>query len=306
MNSVASESTSSTPQAPRMAGADNQKTNETIQQLIAKSLREPMDYHRSVPWELGCDKTRPAKRFDQVWLYNTSVWSKLTHEQRTELTWLEAARDISMFINLEQLIPQLFSTYLVSHGSRMSPEIHEYMMVFSREEFLHIMMFNRYLKLADLEKHEKNEFFYKLVEKLLTAEPEVGITFTLLIEWLAECKVMLSTQSDEVDPLTRAMTRAHHIEEVRHLHFGKTIAEAWFARTPPEATAEIRAKLRDMILSIVHAVPAIQQYTSFPLPCDLNDPALIEEARSKPHYHEIVQARYGEVFAWVRTIGVDL
>jgi P-aminobenzoate N-oxygenase AurF len=306
MDSVASESIDASPRTSRMAGADDKKTNEIIQQLTAKSLRDQMDYNHSVPWELGCDKTRPAKKFDQVWLYNTSVWSGLTHEQQIELTWLEAARDISMFINLEQLIPQLFSTYLVNHGARMSPEIHEYMMVFSREELLHIMMFNRYLKIAALEKHEKNDFFYKLVEKLLASEPEVGITFTLLIEWLAECKVMLSTQSDEIDPLTRAMTRAHHIEEVRHLHFGKTIAEAWFARTPPEATAEIRAKLRDMILSIVHAVPAIQSYASFTLPCDLNDPALIEEARSKAHYHEIVQARYGEVFAWARTIGVDL
>lgn len=306
MSDEASETLTASPPPLRIAGSDSSDITKSVKQLIAKSLRSPLDYHDSVPWDLGCDKTKPAKRFDQVWLYNSHVWSTLTEEQKIELTWLEVARDVSMFINLETLIPQLFMTYVNTHGARMSPEIHEYMMVFSREELLHIMMFNRYLNLAGLEKHAKNHYFYKLVDSLLTTTPEVGIVFTLLIEWLAENKVMQSTQSDEVDPVTRAMSRAHHIDEIRHLHFGKTIGETWFARTPPEATAEIRAKLREMVMNIVHAVPAIQPYTSFALPCDLADPALIAEVRSADNYKRVVEGRYAEIFAWCRLIGVDL
>jgi P-aminobenzoate N-oxygenase AurF len=289
----------------RMAGSDSAQTTKAFRQLIDKSLRESMDYHLSVPWDMGVDKTKPAKRFEQTWLYHSSAWQRFTPEQQVEITWLETARDVSMVVNLETLIPQLFSTYMNAHSENMSPEIHEYMMIFEREELMHILAFHRYLRVIGHAKHAKMPYFYQLVDHLLTTPPEVGLVFTLLIEWLAEAKVMMN-QTEEVDPLTRALWRAHHIDEVRHIHFGKTIAEAWFAAQPPEATAGIRAKLRETILKMVHAVPAIQPHASFPFPCDMNDPALIDEVRASESYRQVIDARFGEIFAWCRKLGIDL
>jgi hypothetical protein len=280
---------------------DNQKV---FQQLVDKSLRHTMDYFTSVPWEQGLDKSKPTKRLDKLWLYCSTVWQQLTPEQRVEISWLETARDVSMFINLEHLIPELHSGYAKDFSDSMTREVYEYLMIFSREELMHILVFNKYLRLANMEKHPKIPEFYQLAAWLKTQRPELGITFALVIEWLAECEAMHVSQFEEIDPVTRAMFRQHHLEEVRHVHFGRKIAEAYFAAAPPEESAPSKAALRNLIRTIVHAPPPIAEYASFKFPFDMMDDKVVSEVRSSSHYQQVMRERYGEIFEWGRGLGI--
>ncbi len=285
---------------------DNTENSKLFSSLIKKSLKDPMDYHNTINWSLGFDKSKPSKRFDQVWLYHSPVWNDLTEEQKIELTWLETARDISMFINLEHLIPELYAGFLRNQPERMTDEVYKYLMIFSREELMHILTFNRYLEESHLPKHPKMDYFYKLADQLQGLRPETGITFTLLIEWLAENKAMISSQSEEVDPLTAELWHAHHEEEIRHIAFGKKIAETYFEHAPEEELSVVREQLAEMVRRIVHATPIVEDYASFALPESTRSDEFSNLVRASTGYKEMIEGRYHDIFDWCESLGISV
>src|SRR5438309_8093023 len=97
------------------------------------------------------------------------------------MLWREVARDISMFIWLEQRLPPLYVGYINKHRDDIPPHIYEYLMIFSA----------------------------------------VGILYTVLIEWLAELGAMHLARDETIDPLTRQLFIVHHRDEVRHISSGR-------------------------------------------------------------------------------------
>lgn len=275
-----------------------------VSALVNKSHHAPMDYHNTVHWDRGVDRSKPGKKFETVWGYGSPYWDALTEAQKIELSWLETARDVSVFINLEKILPELLGSYAKRYYETLAPEIEEYLMIFAKEEIMHILTFRRFLALAGLRQHPPIKYFYDLADVLRDKPPEVGLIFTLLIEWCAEEKVIQGSQNDEVDPLTREMYWAHHVDEARHIAFGRHIGERYFQRTPPEKTAQLRGELKEMVHRIMHAVPDVAPYVSFQLPIDLGDAAATDQIRRTPHYQSQIEERYGDVLRWCRKVGI--
>ncbi|MEZ5840427.1 MAG: diiron oxygenase [Hyphomicrobiales bacterium] len=280
------------------------ESDKVVSALVRKSHDAPMDFHKTVNWALGADRSRPGKKFETVWGYGSPYWDALTDEQRIEVSWLETARDVSVFINLEKILPELLGSYTKRYYESLAPEVEEYLMIFAKEEIMHILTFRRYLAAAGLRQHPPIKYFYDLADVLRESPPEVGLIFTLLIEWCAEEKAIQGSQHDEVDALTREMYWAHHMDEARHIAFGRHVAERYFERTPAAQTAELRGKLKEMVLRIMHAVPDIAPYASFALPIDLADDEAVNAVRQTPHYQSQIEDRYGSILKWCGKVGI--
>ena len=118
-------------------GLDVSESNKKgLSRLISVSHNRPMDFADALDWESGVDRTRLPKVPEHSWLYGTALYDQLTEEQRLECLWMEIARDVSMFISLEQTIPVLYMGYVNQYQGQLSKDIYEYLMIFSKEEIV--------------------------------------------------------------------------------------------------------------------------------------------------------------------------
>lgn len=293
------------PNPIALSDADRAK----VQTLIRASHREPMDLEKILPWQDGIDFGKLPKMESGSWIYGTSHWDALTEEQRRELLWLEVARDVSMFIWLEQSLPPLYVNIANAHPFSLQPEVYEYLMIFSREEITHTLMFRRFLDTAKLKIFRPPSGPYaQFMTQLPTMHPVVGILATLMIEWVAELNVIYLTQGRNNEPLVRKMFHEHHIEEVRHISFGKRVVESFMASAPEEVVANIQSKFGVIYRNLKAEVTynrEIALHTSFPFPIQPDDEEEIARVRNSENNQRLNMVRFAEVDEWFRKLGIE-
>ncbi len=280
----------------------------TVARLAIASHKNPIDIKTVLPWSQGIDRSIAPKRIDQLWIHGTEYVGQLNDEQKLEVAWKEIARDVSMFIWLEQKIPVLYVNMVHKNMGRLSKEVEEYLMVFSKEEIVHTLMFKRYLEMAGLEMFSQPEILTKLLEEVLpNLAPSVTIMVTMIIEWVAENAVMRSTQESGIEPLTREMFHQHHIDELRHIAFARWLGESYFA-----SCSEEDAKLAQVILKEVYYKllenfsfnPEIARHTSFEFPVDPNDSEAIARVQKSEHNNQLNASRFADIENWLIKVGV--
>lgn len=288
----------------------NERSRKTVKTLINASHRNLLFLDKVVDWETGIDFSKPPKVEESSWIYGTPYWDALTPAQRNEVLWLETGRDVSYFIWLEQTLPELYVGYVNQYHGVLTDDVREYLMVFSREEIVHTLMFRRYLDAAKLRlwSHPENIPNYSLFERQLAGKhPVYGICWNLLIEWFAELNSIFQTQTDGIDPLTRTMFREHHTEELRHIAFAKTVCENYFETAPAgeiAAMQEFFQKGYGFLLDEYTYMPEIALHASFDFPIQPGDTEAIRAIRNSPNNLRLNEARFRDVREWCRKYNI--
>lgn len=281
----------------------SEERKQKVSKLRAASHAKPMDFATVLPWDNGIDKSIYPKQKNHLWIYGTPYCDQLSEEQKLELAWLETGRDISMFIWLEQTIPELYMGYITKALDQLDKGTTEYLMIFSKEEIVHSMVFKRFMEMAELERWNPPVGLWELLtETLPKLEPAVGVLFTLLIEWVAELSAMHTSQADNVEPMARQLFKAHHYDEARHLAFGRWISESYFETAPEEETVKTRAMAKVIIPKLVNMFtynPEIAAHTSFKFPISADDQDKIDEIWVSENNTRINNERFAEFYAWV-------
>lgn len=288
----------------------NDKSHKTVQTLINASHRNLLQLDTIVPWAEGVDLSKPPKIEETGWLYGTPYWDALNAEQRNEVLWLETARDVSYFIWLEQALPELYVGYVNKYHGHLSDDVREYLMIFSREEIVHTLMFRRYLEAAKLPMWSHPETipnFSNFERQLSGKHPVYGIIWNLLIEWFAELNSIYQTQHDVIDPLTRTMFREHHTEELRHITFARHVAENYFANASADEVAGVSEFFRKgyvFLLNEYTYMPEIARFTSFEFPIAADDTEKIKEIRNSPNNLRLNEVRFRDVREWCQKYNI--
>ncbi len=284
-------------------------TDRVIGRLIEVSNKEVMDLETSFTWGNGVDLSRRPKSEKNGWLYGMSYWDKLSPEHKHEMLWKEFARDISMFIWLEQRLPPLYVGYINKHRDGIPPHIYEYLMIFSREEIVHTLAFRRFMKSAKLDLFQPPEGYGLLFDTLPTMHPVVGILYTLIIEWVAEAGALHIAQDETIDLLTRQLIVVHHHDEVRHIAFARKIVEDFFETAPAPMLDEIRSRVRSQLPNLFDQYTynaEIGAHLSFEYPVAADDVQAHAEIRNSPNNRRVNEERFGELYAWLRKLGILL
>ena len=281
---------------------------EKVRRLSEASHFQTMDHATVLPWNEPIDKTVAPKHLDHLWIAGTHWAEALSDQDRLELAWLETARDISMFIWLEQAIPPLYMGYITRDHARIPPELQEYLMIFSKEEIVHTLTFKRFMAKASLPMFQPPQGLYALLtETLPTLAPPVGVLFTLLIEWVAEIGAMHTSQGPDIEPMTRTLFRAHHQDEARHIAFGRWIAESYFETANAEEAAKVRAMSRQIFPRLIDMYtynPEIALHTSFEFLVRPDDPEAIASVWRSEHNARLNAERFSALYAWMDTLGL--
>lgn len=281
---------------------------EKVLRLSEVSHRDTMDHATVLPWNEPIDIGIAPKNLDHLWITGTPFAEALTEANRLELAWLETARDISMFIWLEQTLPPLYMGYITRDHARIAPELQEYLMVFSKEEIVHTLTFKRFMAKAGLPLFQPPQGLYSLLTDTLPAmAPPVGVLFTLLLEWVAEMGAMHTTQGPDVEPMTRTLFRAHHHDEARHIAFGRWIAESYFETASAEEVDQVRSMTRQIFPRLVDMYtynPEIALHTSFEFPVQPDDPEAIETVWRSAANTRLNDERFHVINTWVDKLGL--
>lgn len=285
------------------------KRRDGIAKLIKISHEEPMNFADALPWEAGLDRLRVPRRPEHSWIVGMPCYDQLTPAQRNEVLWLEVARDVSMFIYLEQILPIFYMGYIHRHPDRLPPEVLEYLMIFSKEEIVHTMVFRRYLQVGQLPLFRADgEALEQAATELAGAHPVLGIIFTLIIEWVAELAAIYSTQDDDIEPLTRELFRRHHVDESRHLAFGRWIVESYLTRASDAEREEARNMIHTLLAEQIRRYtynPDIALFTSFDFPVARDDESAIESILNSPANMALNEHRFAPIYQWLRKLELE-
>jgi len=282
-------------------------TNQVIGRLIDMSYAKPLDLEGFLQWDLGVDRSRPPKPESHSWIYGTRHWDALSEAERLETLWQENARDISMFIYLEQYIPPLYVGYINQHRDKIPKNVMEYLMIFSKEEIVHTLAFRRYMKIAGLELFTPPQGYARLFDRLPHEHPVVGILYTLLIEWLAELGAMHNARDRDIDPVTKDLYLIHHQDEARHIGFARKLVECFFEVTPTEILNQIRTTIRAQLPSLFGLYtynPEIASRVSFAFPVAPEAEEEIALIRTSENNRRLNEERFGELYAWLTKLEI--
>lgn len=276
---------------------------QKIARLTGVSHDNYIDLQTVLDWDKGVNKALLPKDPEHLWIAGTPYLDQLTPEQAHEVAWLENARDVSMFIWLELTLPELYMGYVTKYYDNIDEDTKDYLMVFSKEEIIHTMVFRRYMAQANLKLWRAPDTLFDLLTKVLPSlPPHFGVFFTLMVEWVAELSAMHTSQGDAVDPLTREMFKAHHVEEARHIAFGRWISDCFFAEAAPQERGQLLGMAEQIIPSLIDNFTYnadMSDHTSFDFPIQKGDSDKVAEIWNSDSNKKLNQKRFAEMYRWL-------
>lgn len=285
----------------------NDTSCERLKSLNKISAINSMSMTALSDFDVKIDKKLYPKPKKNIWIYGTEQYNKLIESEICELAWIETARDVSMFIWLEQTLPPLYMGYVNKYFSKLDPDILKYLMIFSKEEIVHTLVFKEYMQLAELKIWEPPAYLRDFLLNFLPDQhPAIGIFFTLLLEWVAEAGAMYNVQNDcSIDLVTKKMFTEHHKDESRHIIFGKLISENFFKNANDDEMTQAKKIINEIFPLIVDMYTYnadIIDYCSFCLPINKNDQKMILNIRQSNNNIIINSERFGQIYSWLKKL----
>lgn len=211
-------------------------------QLMASSIKTSYDPIVDIDWTapLPEGKWFVAERF--CTLAGTPLWDSLTLDQKILCSREELASSIALGVWTEHMLLQLVSRYVYDRDVS-SPEV-QFALTEVADECRHMIMFAKVVEASGSEIYPTPWRTRESGRLLKTAAPVTALwALILLTEEIFERIQRELARDESVQPLVRAMSRIHVVEEARHIGF----ARAELERVVPQLTRLQRSALRTML-----------------------------------------------------------
>lgn len=224
--------------------------SEIATRLTAASRRKAWDVYNAFDWPASLDSDRWCMPPEMISIFGTPAYDSLGDEQKKRLSLFEIGNFFSLVLQGERPLVQGLVHRLYARSN--SREITEYLHHFVDEENKHMVMFgefcNRYVGKVYPEKK------IALTREYSKGEEEVAFFCkVMVVEELGDYYNVLVGRDERVEPLVREINRVHHIDEARHLAFGRLhLAELW-VRHLPAWSAETVSGFRAWLIEYLRA-----------------------------------------------------
>ena len=220
--------------------------SEIATRLSRASCKKFYDVYNAFDWPQTLQEGAWCMPPEQISIYGTPAYDALGEEQRKRLRLYEMANMFSLVLQGEKLLVQGLAHRLYSHSN--NHEITEYLHHFLDEENKHMVMFgelcHRYIGKVYPEKK------FALPREFAKAEEEVTFfCLAMVVEELGDYYNLVVEKDPRVDPLVREINKVHHIDEARHLAFGRVYAAELFDHFSPHWSPETLAGFRQWLAS---------------------------------------------------------
>ncbi|MFN0241295.1 MAG: diiron oxygenase [Planctomycetota bacterium] len=254
------------------------------QLLCAASRRKTVDPYTDIEWP---DALEPSQWFtspELVSLYGTPAWDRLDDHDRKQLSLFEAVNFYSLNVHgekalVEGLVKHLYDT-ADSAWSACSPYLHH----FIAEENHHMVYFGGFCERYANKIYRDRKI--SLPRKYAPGEEDfLFFARVLVFEEVVDALNRRMARDERLAPIARRINQAHHLEETRHLVFGRRITSELFRRHSPQWSRETLDRVRGYLESYVlntwrdYANPDVYVDLGLAQPYDLAEEMFHDEGR---------------------------
>ncbi len=227
---------------------------ETASQIASRlskaSCKKFYDVYNAFEWPETLQEGAWCMPPELLTLYGTPVYDTLDEATRLRLSLFEISNLFSLVLQGERLLVQGLAHRLYSSSNNR--EITEYLHHFLDEENKHMVMFgefcNRYIgKVYPEKKLAMPREFAKGQEEV------VFFCMAMVVEELGDYYNVVIAKDERVDPLVREINKVHHIDEARHLAFGRLYTAELFERYSPHWSEQQLADFRQWLAAYLKA-----------------------------------------------------
>jgi len=199
---------------------------ETVAALTAASRRKAVDPYAALEWPQTLDRTRYFMSPELISLYGTETWELLDEPARRRLSFWETVNFFSLNIHGERPLVAGLAERLYRDGSE---GVDAYLHHFLEEENNHMVYFGGFCR----------RYAGKVYPDRLLAFPrdyapgEEDFLFfaqVLLFEEIVDAYNVACARDERLEATARRIHLLHHLDESRHLVFGRRYVAELFER----------------------------------------------------------------------------
>ena len=239
---------------------------DLLQRLCSASRRLLLDPYTTFEWP---DRLDP----DAHWfvapslssLHGTPIWDTLAPEQQRRLSFFELVNLFSLAIAGERLLVHKMARFLY-HPDYAGHTA--YLHHFLEEENRHMVWFGTFCERYAGKVYPSR--WYPLPAELDETEEEFRFWVSVLaFEEVGDAYNRGIAADDRVHPLSRAINRAHHREEARHLAYGRLMVRELWERYSPGWSPQVKERVQAYVAHYL-----VSQYLDFFNPAAYRDAGL--------------------------------
>jgi hypothetical protein len=224
---------------------------EKVAERLSRGSRKLVyDVYARFSWPEGLDASVWAMSPEYVSLYGTPLWHGMSEDERRKLAFFECAGFFSMILHGERPLLEGMSHRLYTLEKNLT--VTEYMHHFLDEENKHMIMFSSFLR-----RYFGKVYPEKKVAFARTLAPgEEDIAFfakVLVVEELSDVYNVAMATDERLAPIVREINHTHHVDEARHIHFGRTYLKQLWDRSAAAWREEQRESFRAWLVEYINA-----------------------------------------------------
>lgn len=224
---------------------------ETAKRLCEVSEKNFLNPYTYISWPESESMVReqwflPA---DLISIYGTELFGKLTDTQQKKLSFFEAINFFSLNIHGEKSLVEGLAHRLYSKELK---ELSDYLHHFLDEENKHMIYFGGFCQ-------RYAGKVYRNRKMLLPREYAVGeedflfFARVMIFEEIVDVYNVRAAADERVEPTSRKINLIHHLEEARHLVFGRMVVLHLFEKYSPTWSAQVLAAVRQYLADYVES-----------------------------------------------------
>lgn len=252
-----------------------------VDRLSAISQQRQVPLDSALEWPANLDENAWCFSPELISLFGTATYEGMGDAQRKRLSVLEATNFFSINVHGEKALVEGLARRIHSAGCEsISPYLHH----FVDEENKHMFYFAKFCRRYVGKIYPERKF---AVPRTYASGEEDFLFFAkiLIFEWVVDAYNLRMAADTRLLPVVRAINRLHHLDEARHLVFGRSLVKELFerhARYWSENTCtDVRHYLADYLASMRgdYANPDVYRDAGLSDPLALREEALRDPKR---------------------------
>lgn len=226
---------------------DIQSTVKTLCRISEDQFTDPFE---KLHWPESMDRAQWHFTPELISIHGMPEYDALSDEQRQRLSFYEAINFFSLNIHGEKALIEGLARNLYA---RNDPDITPYLHHFLDEENKHMIYFGRFCSYYAGKVYPDKKLMFP--REYAPGEEELMFFVKVMIfEEVVDTYNKSMGEDVRLVQLARDINRLHHIDESRHLAFGRHLVKWLFERYSKEWSDEIRASINEYVKAYMVSV----------------------------------------------------
>lgn len=212
--------------------------------LTHASRRKLWDVYSAFDWPERLDETKWCMPPELISIYGTEMWDGLDEQRKLKLSLYEINNFFSLVLQGERPLVQGLVHRLYLKDTAL--EVSEYLHHFVDEENKHMVMFGEFCKRYVGKVYPEKKI--SLPRKWAKGEEDVAFFCkVMVVEELGDYYNVAIEKDERCDAMVRELNRVHHIDEARHLAFGRRYTAELFEQHAKNWSEETLSGFREWL-----------------------------------------------------------